>query len=650
MIGLDPYTRMVEIIVSAISGKVGEDKLRILYLLSIPPREELGDLSFPAIRYEKKGVVKVQELVDFLDQTLKKEGISYVDIETAGAYINFRIKASKIIQDVIEFMKDRNTLPLPKIDLPERIVVEHTSANPIHPLHMGHTRNTALGDTLSRLLRARGHLVNTRFYVDDVGKQVAIAAYGVKVLGIDPLETARQLGIKPDELVGWIYASTHTIVDVITLRKEYEETKSQEVLDKIDELMGVLKDLEGKDPGGFFEKLLESLSRVEDPEAEISNIMIRYEKGLEPEKTLVRRVAETALVGIKETLRRIGVDFDDWDWESDLVWTGRVEEIISKAKQSKYFTIYKEAEAIDIPRFVKEVVAKDPVLRKQFRLPKGFEIPPLILRRSDGTTLYTTRDMAYTVYKFEAWNADKVYNVIGADQRLAQLQLRLALAAIGYMREAVNLIHYDYELVTFPGRKFSSRRGRIITLDKVLDELKATAWLEVKKRNPDKPEEWIEETAEKIAIGALRFRLVQTSAPKVIVFDVEKVLDLTENSGPYLQYTYARAASILRKHGEIMYERVSPEACENKERRRLLIESLRYPLTAAKAADDLAPEILAVYLLRLADMFNSWYQKDTVIREKDSGSRECKAVLVNLVKLVLGSGMQLLGVPVLERM
>jgi arginyl-tRNA synthetase len=346
----------------------------------------------------------------------------------------------------------------------------------------------------------------------------------------------------------------------------------------------------------------------------------------------------------------MNVDFDDWDWESDMVWSGRVAMVLEKARRSPYFTYYKGAEALDLPSYIKQELSQNSELRKHFKLPKGFEIPPLILRRSDGTTLYVTRDIAYSIYKFEVTGADKVYNVIGADQRLSQLQLRLALAALGYVREAVNLVHYEYELVNLPGARMSSRRGTAVWLDDVLENLMLRAYSEVKKRNPEASEDWITETAWKIARAALRFRMVQISAPKPMVFDPQKALDLTANTGPYLQYTHARASGILRKLGIINYTRVDPGACSEGARRRLLIKSLRFPLTAAKAADDLAPEILATYLLDLADAFNSWYQSDSVIGEPDEGSKYCKAVLVNIVKTVLKEGLWLLGIEAPERM
>nr|MEB3860084.1 arginine--tRNA ligase [Desulfurococcales archaeon] len=342
--------------------------------------------------------------------------------------------------------------------------------------------------------------------------------------------------------------------------------------------------------------------------------------------------------------------FDEWDWESDMVWSGRVWKIIEEARKSRYYIMHKEAEALDVGRVVEEAAARDPGLLESLRLPKGFKVPPLILVRSDGTTLYTTRDIAYSLYKFERAGADTVINVIGADQRLSQLQLRLALLGLGYEREARNLIHYDYEIVRLPGGAMSGRRGEYVSLDQVLDRAKSRALAEVEKRNPGAPREWVEDVAEKVMLGAVRFALIQANARKPMTFDIEKALDFKENSGPYLQYTHARASRILEKHGPIDYNSIDYTASYQPERRRMLLTALRYPLVSAKAADDLAPEDLATYLVKLADMFNSWYQRDSVIHDPNTGARNYKAALVSLVKEVLASGMKLLGVPPLERM
>jgi arginyl-tRNA synthetase len=212
------------------------------------------------------------------------------------------------------------------------------------------------------------------------------------------------------------------------------------------------------------------------------------------------------------------------------------------------------------------------------------------------------------------------------------------------------MIHYDYEMVRLPGRVMRGRRGEYVSLDEVLEDAEARAVQEVLKRNPGLGVEEARAIARRVAVGAIRFSLVQPGALKPIVFDVEKVLNFEENTGPYLQYTYARAHNILEKHGPIDFSLVDPRAYSDSLRRALIIQTLTYPLVAAKAADELRPEDLASYLLKLADTFNRWYQRDSVIHEPDIGAREAKAVLVKLVRDVLSSGLEILGVPVLERM
>jgi arginyl-tRNA synthetase len=263
--------------------------------------------------------------------------------------------------------------------------------------------------------------------------------------------------------------------------------------------------------------------------------------------------------------------------------------------------------------------------------------------------LYTTRDLAYSVYKFSQTQADRVINVIGADQRLPQLQLRVALLGLGHRKEALNMIHYDYEIVRLTTGSMHGRRGEYVTLDSLLSDLTARATKEVAERNSSMSKDEVESIAMGIGVGAIRFFMVQMSASKPLTFNVEKALSLKGNSGPYLQYTYVRAANILEKHGPIDVDLAEPAKC-TAERRRLLVKALKTPLVVAKAADDLAPEDLVTHLVELADLFNAWYEQDSVVREPDIGARELKAVIVKLVQDAMGLGMEALGIPTLRRM
>ncbi|MGC9209789.1 MAG: arginine--tRNA ligase [Acidilobus sp.] len=636
---MDPVSKAYQALTDIMSKLLNVDNTLAFWHLMEPVKEEYGDAAFPAIRYTKD----VRSLVERVnDNLLNYHGINYVELNEMNGFVNIRFLPAQLAQASLSWLRAGGTMEVPKTPSPKRIVVEHTSANPIHPLHIGHARNACIGDSLARLLRARGHLVHTRFYIDDMGRQVAIVALGFKVLGVRPKELTSRYNVKPDKLVGWIYAVTSTTVDAL-------KAKASNDVNEVEKLGGVLVKLRSQDPGGLFDRLYNGIVSLKDPESEIASINSRYENGLEPEKSLIREIVEVVLQGFRQTLDRIGINFDFWDWESDMVWQGGVKKIVEEVRKSRFYTRYKDAEAIDIPTIIKEVLGSDREASSAIRIPKGLEVPPLIILRSDGSTLYTTRDMAYSLYKFESSKADMVINVIGVDQKLPQLQLRLALLGLGYRKEAINMMHYDYEVVRLPTGAMHGRRGEYVTLDEILEYVKSRAAEEVRARNPGSDSKWVDQVAEAIAVGAVRFSMVQARASKPLVFNVERALNLKESSGPYLQYTYVRANNILEKHGPIDLDAADPNAM-NETRRRLLVKALKTPLVIAKAADDLAPEDLVGHLVSLSDDFNAWYEIDSVIHESDVHARELKASITLIVKQALELGMETLGIPVLKRM
>ena len=636
---MDPVTKAYQALAKAISAVLNVDETLAFWHLMEPVKEEYGDAAFPAIRYTRD----LKPLVDKLQRALNAEaGINYVELKEVGGFVNVRLVGAPLAEATLSWMRSHGTLEVPRFPQAKTIVVEHTSANPIHPLHIGHARNACIGDALARLLSVRGHKVHRRFYIDDMGRQVAIVTLGFKLLGERPRTLVERLKLKPDKLVGWVYAVTNTSIDAV-------KAKASNNIEEAEKLAAALSRLKQQDPGNLFDRLYESVLSLKDPDAEVASINVRYEQGLEPEKSLVRELVEVVLEGFRQTLDRIGVQFDFWDWESDMVWSGAVRRIVEQAKASRFFTRYKDADAIDVPAVIANVLTTDKEAMMRIQVPRGLEIPPLILLRSDGSTLYTTRDMAYSIYKFETSKADMVINVIGVDQKLPQLQLRLALLGLGYRREALNMIHYDYEVVRLPTGSMHGRRGEYVTLDDVLDYVKARALEEVKARNPGADPSWADKVAEAIAVGAIRFSMVQARASKPLVFNVEKALNLRESSGPYLQYTFVRANNILEKHGPLDLDVADPSAL-NEGRRRLLVKALKTPLAIAKAADDLAPEDLVGHLVGLADEFNAWYEVDSVIHEPNAGARELKAAITYVVKEALRLGMETLGIPVITRM
>ncbi len=649
----DPYGSVVRLLAAA-AGREAEAKGVKLeekpeYLVSEPPRPEYGDLSFPAFRLARPLGVKPVEAARAVASRVESmmSGYPVSSVAAVGGYVNIRIDAPRLAELVFEAyrrLEERfGELPVEK---PLRIVVEHTSANPVHPLHIGHARNSVLGDSLARLLEARGHAVQRRFYIDDVGRQVAVLAYGARILG-----DLRPEG-KPDHWIGLVYAITHTVLDVRRLRDEARSLEEQGEIEEararlreLDELVAAAAELREKNPE-IFDKIAEAIKTDPDPEASISEIMKRYERGDPEVKELVRRVVELCLQGFEETLARMGIRFDKWDWESELVWSSLVGEVLEKARRSPYYTLHKGSEALDFSELQRE-----PEIRRRLDLPSSFEIPPLILRRSDGTTLYTTRDIAYSIFKFRDFEADRVINVIAAEQRLPQIQIRLALIALGYRKEAYNMIHYAYEMVHLPGTRMSGRRGRYVSLDQMLSAAVERAREEVSKRSRQLSGREAERIAEAVGVGAVKYALLSVAAPKPMVFSLEEALNFERNSAPYIQYAHARAANILAKAGSAWKGSPDYRAAEAPVlRRRLLLLASKLPYVAAKAADEMRPELIVEYLGGLAETFNAWYPTDPVLRESDEGARAYKLALVDLTRHVLAKGLSLLGIEAPKRM
>ena len=499
-----------------------------------------------------------------------------------------------------------------------------------------------LGDALARILQYRGHMVSRHYYIDDVGRQSSVVAYGYDKLG-RPKPTE-----KADLFVGKIYTVTSCLVEINRLKKVRENaiaTHSADDLVKankeIDEWMSIAAELKEKYPV-LFEALTSQISQDENPEEEIKRLNCAYEDGEPNAKKLIREVSDLCLEGFRETMKRVNVTYDSWDWESDFVWSTQVNDVLAKLKATPF--VYNEKGVLE---FDAEKVVQTLGLKAKLGLSPNNEVPPLTLGRADGTTLYTTRDIAYTLWKFK--KAQKVINVIGMEQSLAQLQLKIALYAMGYSESAENLVHFAYNLVTLPGYKMSSRRGHYITFDEVLTEAVQRAYEEVSKRSPILSEEEKHKIAEFVGLGAVRYALVDVDPSKPVVFTWERVLNFETNSAPYVQYTHARACSILRKAAREPEKPVYQLLTEKLERE-LILNLAGFPDMFIEATEYLKPNMIADYANLLADKFNTFYNALPVIKADSQELSDARITLTQSIKTVLYNALNLIGVFAPEKM
>ncbi len=418
----------------------------------------------------RKPLMLAEQIVAAIDKT-HFDLIAKVAPAGAG-YINFYVDFAKFsaitLQSIIQLSNEYGFV---KTIEPKTIIVEHTSVNPLHPIHIGQARNPMLGDALARILQYRGHKVNRHYYIDDVGRQSSVVAYGYAKLG-KPKPTE-----KSDLFVGKIYTVTSCIVEINRLKRIRELAtslhNSEELVKankEIGEWIAIAAELKEKFPV-LFEALLVRIGEDENPEEEINRLNRAYEDGQPVAREIIREVSDLCLEGFRATMKRVSVTYDSWDWESDFVWSSQVSEVLTRLNATPF--IFNDKGVL---QFDADKVTTILSLKAKLGLSTNNEVPPLTLVRADGTTLYTTRDIAYTIWKFK--HAQKVINVIGMEQSLAQLQLKLALYALGYGESAENLVHFAYNLVTLPGYKMSSRRGHYITFDEVLDEAVRRAYEE----------------------------------------------------------------------------------------------------------------------------------------------------------------------------
>jgi arginyl-tRNA synthetase len=585
---------------------------------------------------------KPLDLAKQLAATVDTSGFDLIEkVEPAGAgyinfYVNFQKFSALIFKSITELDQNYGFI---KTDQPQKVIVEHTSVNPLHPIHIGQARNPTIGDTLARILQLRGHNVSRHYYIDDVGRQSSVVAYGYAKLG-KPKPTE-----KSDHFVGKIYTVTCCIVEINRLKRQQPKATGPDELAKINqdltEWVSISAELREKYPV-LFDALLAKINLDDDPEGEISRLNRAYEDGQPAAKELIREVSDLCLDGFRATMQRVGVTYDSWDWESDFVWTPQVSEVMAKLKATPFILNEKGVLQFDAN---KTAIALN--LKAKLGLNSNSEVPPLTLVRGDGTTLYTTRDIAYTIWKFK--QAEKVINVIGMEQSLAQTQLKLALYALSHGKDADNLVHFAYNLVTLPGYKMSSRRGHYITFDEVLDEAVNRAYQEVTKRSPMLSEEEKRNIANFVGLGAVRYALIDVDPGKPVVFTWERVLNFETNSAPYVQYTHARACSILRK-AERKPENVDYGLLAEKLEKELILNLANFPDMFIEATEYLKPAMIADYANALADKFNTFYNAYPVLKADSQQLGDARLTLTKGIQIVMRNALNLVGVTAPEKM
>ena len=539
--------------------------------LEIPP-EKMGDFAFPC--FTLAPILKKSPNEIALELSKKISTGKWVEkIETKGAYINFyidyKLLLKKTIDSVFENKDKYGYLEKKK----EKVIIEHTSANPNGPLHVGRARNPIIGDTIVRIFRAAGYNVESQFYLDDTGKQVAILSWGIH--NLKPKDVTKLDSNKPDhQTVGYYQVAS---------------------------------------------KIMKEDQKVSD---EIGEIAKKCEEGNQKTINEVHKAYAPVLKGINDSLARINITVENYVPESNFIKDKSAFTVVEKLKKSKYFGEEEGAFYLDL---------------KDFGI-KGRNTK-FFFTRNDGTTLYATRDIAYHIWK--AKHADILVNILGEDHKLESKQVEIALGLIG-INKIPNVIFYSF--VSLPGGKMSTRRGRVVYLDDLIDECVKRAYVEVKKRRgKELTEKKMYEIAEIIGIGALRYNIIKVQPEKDIEFKWEEALNFEGNASPFIQYSHARACSILDKKQDDI-KNIDTALLNHKSEIDLVKKLSQLPIIINEACTGFKPHIIPNYLFELASQFNQFYRDCPVLPEKNSKRRVIRLALVDATRIVLKNGLDILGI------
>jgi arginyl-tRNA synthetase len=376
-------------------------------------------------------------------------------------------------------------------------------------------------------------------------------------------------------------------------------------------------------------RLMETNPEIRD---EADQVIQRYEAGDDETVAKIQSAIKYAIGGIEQTLHRMNIRHDSYHWESEFVRKGDVSEIVSLLEKTGLTEYEEGAFQLDLTSY-------------------GFE-KKMVLKRANGTSLYITRDLAY--HRWKSLNSDRSVDVLGADHKLVSGQLCTALCLLG-VREPEVVI---FEFVSLPTGSMSTRKGKFISADELLDEVEKQAYEEVKVRRPEESEAFLKVVAAQVATGAVRYDVVKVSPDKATTFDWKQALDFEKLSAPFIQYSHARACSILRK-GEDLCKAETSQECQNDpaqadlligENEIALIKKIaQFDLVIDRAARELKPHQLATYARELAESFNHFYRYSPVL-DAEPRLRQARLALARAARNALRTTLETLGIDALETM
>ncbi len=578
-----------DLIASNLHDCTGLDKNQVLGLIEIPPKLELGDFAFPCFVLAKTLHKAPPMIANELKDSpeLVKGFDGAVTVDAAGPYINFRIDRGVLAKAVVsEIISEGDQYGNRNIGEGKNVIIEFSSPNIAKPFHVGHAFTTILGNSLSNIYTRLGYNVIRFNHLGDYGTQFGKLITAYRLWGDEQAMKDNPI----DELTR-IYVKFHDECKVSPeAEKELEDTARDN-----------------------FRKL---------------------EEGEEEEVALWKRFRDLSLEVFEKTYQRMGIKFDNYNGES--FYSSRIPAVVEMLENKG---LLEESEGAKVVKLEDE------------------GLPPCLVVKSDGTTIYASRDLAAVLYRHEEFNFYKNIYVVGLPQQLHFRQVFAVLKKAGY-DFADDCVHVGFGLLKFKDNTaFSTRAGNIIKLDDFLDKTTEKTAEIIRKnselRGGDMTDEQIAEVSEVVGLGAVTYTYLKAGREKDIFFDWDDMLDFEGDTAPYLIYTYARIKSILRKAAEAGVAGGSIDSAANltAEDEYAVIRSLAdFKDAVVKAAESYEPFMISRQIALIARNFNRFYNNSRILNVEDEAVRDARLKLCEAVADCLKSGLDMLGIGVVEKM
>ena len=593
---------------AAIKALYGQEVPDNLLQLQKTKREFEGHLTlvtFPLLRISRK---KPEETAQEIGQYLQENSDAVAAFNVVKGFLNLVVAPQKWVEllEVIDaddhygFVKPTEASPL--------VMIEYSSPNTNKPLHLGHVRNNLLGWSLSQIMEANGNRVVKTNIVNDRGIHICKSMLAWLKYGNG--ETPQSSGKKGDHLIGDYY---------VAFDKHYREQ---------------VKELKAKFIAeGIAEEEAETRAKNEAPLiVEAHEMLVKWEQGDKEVRDLWRKMNAWVYEGFDETYKALGVGFDKIYYESDTYLEGK--EKVDEGLKKGIF--YRRPDGSVWADLTKEGLDEK------------------LLLRADGTSVYMTQDIGTAKLRFQDYPIDKMIYVVGNEQTYHFQVLSILLDKLGF-EWGKSLVHFSYGMVELPNGKMKSREGTVVDADELVAEMvrQARKTADESGKFADMPEEEKAQVARIVGMGALKYFLLKVDARKNMLFNPEESIDFNGNTGPFIQYTYARIRSILRKAAEAGIEVPAqlPTDVELSVKEEALVQHVAdFANVVRQAGQEYSPSSVAAYCYDLVKEYNQFYHDFSILREEDAKKRAFRLVLSKNVAKVVRLGMSLLGIEMPERM